>query len=157
MRTRSPDEPAPRVPTWMTLLVLVAMSPSRRILAASIVTSPPSPDSVMDSIRDVSMKNSPARMALIEQLMDILQKDAPAVWMVHPVDFGLYHVWLTNTKPHKMSSNTTKFLRVAPKQRVAAQSSWNQPIVWPVVLLVLLLCAGAVPAALQIYRQEKGR
>lgn len=104
-----------------------------------------------------SMKNSPARMELIKQLMDILQKDAPAVWMVHPVDFGLYHTWFTNTKPHKMSSNTIKFLRVAPERRITAQSAWNKPIIWPVVLLVLLLCAGAAPAAMQIYRQEKGR
>ena len=99
----------------------------------------------------------PARMDLIKQMMDILQRDAPAVWMTHPVGFGLYHEWLTNTKPHKMSHNTVKYLRVTPSLRVRAQAAWNKPIVWPVILLLALLLAGALPAAIQIYRQEKGK
>jgi oligopeptide transport system substrate-binding protein len=104
-----------------------------------------------------SMKNSPERMEIIKQLMDTIQKDAPAVWMTHPVDYGLYHEWYKNTKPHKMSANTKKFVRVEPELRVAAQAAWNKPITWPIYLIVALLLAGAIPAAVQIHRQEKGK
>jgi ABC-type transport system substrate-binding protein len=103
-----------------------------------------------------SMNNTPERQKIIDRMVAIIQRDAPAVWNFHPVSFVLTHPWYQNVKPHQMSYNTMKFKRVNPVARVARQTEWNRPVLWPVILIAVLLVLGSVPAAIAFYRRERG-
>ena len=103
-----------------------------------------------------SMLNSPERQEIIDKMMRILQRDTPAVWQYHPVSYGLQHEWYHNFKPHQMSYNTMKYKRIDPELRVQRQRQWNRPVYWPIVLLAVVLVVSAIPAAIAVYRSERG-
>jgi ABC-type transport system substrate-binding protein len=104
-----------------------------------------------------SMGNGPERQEIIDRMVNILQRDAPAVWQYHPVSFGLQHEWFRNVKPHQMSYNTMKYKRIDTALRVARQAEWNRPVRWPLALLVVVVAFGSIPAAVRMYRRERGR
>ncbi|MDI6774943.1 MAG: ABC transporter substrate-binding protein [Verrucomicrobiota bacterium] len=103
-----------------------------------------------------SMGNTLDRQNIIDRMVAIIQRDAPAVWQFHPVSFALTHRWYRNVKPHQMSYNVMRYKRVEPGLRIERQNEWNRPMLWPVVLLAVILLAGAVPAAVVVYRKERG-
>jgi oligopeptide transport system substrate-binding protein len=93
-----------------------------------------------------SMPNNAERQALIDRMVHIVRRDAPAVWQYHPVSYILRHAWYTNIKPHQMSYNTVKYHRIEPVLRATRQRAWNRPVWWPVAVLLLIPLLGAVPA-----------
>ncbi len=103
-----------------------------------------------------TMANSDQRQTLIDEAMRVLQRDCPAIWMYHPVAYSLHHEWYNNVKPHQMSYNTKKYLRIDPVLRTRKQAAWNRPIWWPVALLCVLALALAIPATITIRRRERG-
>ena len=102
-----------------------------------------------------TMNNGPERMALIEQAMHVIRRDAPAVWQFYPVSFSLVHQWYHNVKPHQMSYNTMRFRRIDPAQRVRRQEAWNRPRLDIVAGALLVLVLLFVPAAVRGYRRER--
>jgi oligopeptide transport system substrate-binding protein len=104
-----------------------------------------------------SMENGPERARLIRAAVDIVRRDAPWAWGVHPKLFLLEHAWVTNTKPNQMANNTLKYLRIDPALRTQARERWNQPVTWPVVAMLVLLVLSAFPAARTWWRRERGR
>ncbi|HHI94719.1 MAG TPA: peptide ABC transporter substrate-binding protein [Gammaproteobacteria bacterium] len=101
-----------------------------------------------------SMPNGPQRLQLIHKMVDIVQRDAPWVWGLHPKRFSLYHAWLKNIKPNDMANNTLKYKRIDPQLRAEQRLKWNRPIVWPLVLTAVLLIVGFIPAMI-IYRRKQ--
>lgn len=99
-----------------------------------------------------SMENGPERQAVIDPMMDIARRDAPMCWGYHPVLYGLSHAWHHNGKPHQMTRNTLKYIRVDPALRVAKQRQWNRPRVLPILLAEAALMLLALPA---IYRRRR--
>jgi ABC-type transport system substrate-binding protein len=110
----------------------------------------PEYDSLFEKME--SMENGPERQAIIDPLMDIARRDAPMCWGYHPVLYGLSHAWHHNGKPHQMTRNTLKYIRVDPALRVAQQRQWNRPRVLPILLAEAALMLLAVPA---IYRRRR--
>lgn len=84
------------------------------------------------------MENSPERGQIIGRMIEIVRRDAPWAWGLHPKDFSLYHGWLYNRKPNLMANNTLKYMRIDTVQRAAKRQHWNKPILWPIVLFALL-------------------
>ena len=101
------------------------------------------------------MQNSPRRQAIIDEMMEILRRDCPAVWQFYPVVYSLQHAWYGNVKPHQMSKNVMRYRSIDARMRSRAQAAWNKPIYWPIVLLLVVVIAGTVPAAVTIYRRER--
>jgi len=101
-----------------------------------------------------SMSNSVERQNVINQMVDISRKDAPWLWGFHPVGFSLHHGWYKNAKPNLMANNTLKYKRIAPQVRSEKRSGWNQPIWWPIALIVLLMIAILLPAIISYRRRE---
>ncbi|TAN47754.1 MAG: peptide ABC transporter substrate-binding protein [Methylococcaceae bacterium] len=93
-----------------------------------------------------NMDDTPERMALIAQLQEIARHDAPWVFAFHPQDFALHHGWYSNLKPTTMAYNNMKFRKLDPARRAAARAQWNQPVVWPLWLGLVLLVALVAPA-----------
>ena len=93
-----------------------------------------------------NMDNGPVRQGIIDRMVTILREEAPWVWGFHPKDYGLYHAWLANVKPNQMARNGLKFYRLDAGTREKLRAQWNQPRVWPLLLVLSLLVLGTVPA-----------
>ncbi len=81
-----------------------------------------------------NMENSPARQAIIDQMLEILRRDSPWLWGYHPKNYVLQHGWLHNVKPNIMANNKLKYWRVDTQQRDRLRHEWNQPVRWPLWL-----------------------
>jgi len=104
------------------------------------------------------MKNIPntaERAQVIDRMVQIYRRDVPWIGGFHPKDFSLFHAWLGNVKPNNMARNNLKYLKVDGARRAAAREAWNQPVLWPLVLLALLLAAALLPAIASVRRRER--
>ncbi len=101
-----------------------------------------------------NLENSPERLKIIEKMLRILRKDAPWIWGLHPIGFGLYHEWYLNAHPNKMANNTLKYKRIDPALRMKRRKDWNQPILWPLGVLSLICIVTIASAAIKIYRKQ---
>jgi len=104
-----------------------------------------------------NMDNGPQRQAVIERMIKILRHDAPWVFGFHPKEFVLYHQWYHNAKPNLMANNTLKYRRIDPALREQKRHAWNQPVLWPLGLLLLLLVLIVIPAVIGYRRHEAER
>jgi oligopeptide transport system substrate-binding protein len=111
-------------------------------------------DRLFDSMKH--LPNGPERQAIIDRMLEILRSDAPWVWSFFPVQYTLHHAWLHNTKPNAMANNALKYERVDPQLRDAMRKEWNQPVVWPVVLILVVLLVSVLPAIAVYRRRERG-
>jgi len=102
-----------------------------------------------------SMANGPERQVVLDEMIEIVRKDAPWIWGFHPVGFSLHHGWYSNAKPNLMSNNTLKYKRIDPDSRYEMRKKWNQPVLWPVLLLSVLLIISIIPAWFSYKRRER--
>ncbi|MCE5182598.1 MAG: ABC transporter substrate-binding protein [Betaproteobacteria bacterium] len=102
-----------------------------------------------------NMDNGPERQMIIDQMIEIVRRDAPWIWGFHPKQYSLYHAWYQNIKPNMMVSNGLKYVRVDPQLRARKQREWNQPILWPIGLLAVVLVAALAPAVVVYRRKER--
>ncbi|MEO2004434.1 MAG: ABC transporter substrate-binding protein, partial [Candidatus Poribacteria bacterium] len=103
-----------------------------------------------------SMPNSPLRLDIIDKATAVLQHDAPWIWGIHPVDFSLYHSWVTNTTPHLVANNTMKYRRVHTEAREERRLAWNRPRYGPVAAGFAVIAIGSLPAVWTIRRRNRG-
>ena len=103
-----------------------------------------------------NMENSPERLARIREMNDLAQRDAPWVFVYHPVAFSLSHQWLKNSKPTSLGGGNFKYLRIDANQRKESRQAWNQPIVWPLWACLGVLILGTIPAVITIWKRERG-
>lgn len=102
-----------------------------------------------------SMTNSPERQEVINKMVDIAQKDAPWLWGFHPVGFSLHHGWYHNAKPNLMANNKLKYRRIEPQERAEKRIEWNNPVWWPIALIVILIIAILLPGIFSYRRRER--
>lgn len=104
-----------------------------------------------------NMDNGPERQVVIDRMVEILRHDAPWVFGFHPKEFVLYHQWYHNAKSNLMANNTLKYRRIDPLLREQQRHAWNQPVLWPIGLLLLALVVVVVPAVIGYRRHEAER
>jgi oligopeptide transport system substrate-binding protein len=102
-----------------------------------------------------NMPNSPERLKIIHQMVDIVRHDLPWVGGFHPVSYGLAHPWMMNGKPNNMARNNLKYVRVDVGKRAQMRREWNGPVFWPVLLILAVLVAASIPAWLSYRRRER--
>jgi ABC-type transport system substrate-binding protein len=102
------------------------------------------------------MRNGAERQAIIDRMLVILRDDAPWVWSYFPVQYTLHHAWLSNRKPNPLANNGLKYQRLDPAKREAMRRQWNDPVIWPVLLVLLVLIASVLPA-IAVYRRRERR
>ena len=100
-----------------------------------------------------NMENSPERQAVITRMVEIARHDAPWIWGFYPKNYALYHDWYFNAKPNLMANNGLKYLRIDALARERSRSQWNQPVLWPIGVTLILLTLVLVPAILA-YRRK---
>ncbi len=114
--------------------------------------SNPKFDQLFEQMKD--MENGPERKEIIDRMVSILRHDSPWLWGFYPKTFSLHHAWYFNSKPNAMAHNTLMYKRIDPRLREEKRREWNQPIWWPVALLVALLLVSMVPASRTWKRSE---
>jgi len=102
-----------------------------------------------------TMENSVDRQRIIDQMIEVVRRDSPWVWGLHPKKFSLFHSWYENVKPNLMANNSMKYRQINAAQRSEMQTAWNKPILWPLGLLGILLLLLVLPAVLAYLRSEK--
>jgi oligopeptide transport system substrate-binding protein len=101
-----------------------------------------------------NMDNTPERQQIINKMVAIARRDAPWLWGFHPKEFALYHSWYHNAKPNLMANNSLKYKRIDARLRAEKRKEWNQPVLWPIWLIVIGLVVATLPAAVTYYRKE---
>jgi len=102
-----------------------------------------------------TMENSPERQRIIDQMIEVVRRDSPWVWGLHPKKFSLFHSWYENVKPNLMANNSMKYRQINAAQRSEMQAAWNKPVIWPLGLVSVLLVLLILPAVLAYLRSEK--
>ncbi|MCK4742807.1 MAG: ABC transporter substrate-binding protein [Sulfuriflexus sp.] len=104
-----------------------------------------------------NMDNGAQRVALIDKMVNIAQKDSPWLWGLHPKSFSLHHDWYHNIKPHVMANNTLKYKRIEPQLRAEKRGAWNKPIKWPLYAMLGLFILIVLPGVISYRRKEHGK
>jgi oligopeptide transport system substrate-binding protein len=99
------------------------------------------------------MDNSEQRYQIIQQLQEIVRRDAPWVFGFHPKSFSLFHGWYKNLKPNLMANNQLKYTRIDTAGRAEKRQQWNQPVFWPLVLVGVVFVLILIPAV-NAYRRR---
>jgi len=108
-------------------------------------------------VRMKDLPNGPERQQVIDQMVDILRKESPWLFGFFPKAFSLHHAWYRNAKPHLMANNTLKYKHIDGSMRSQAQKTWNEPVLWPIGLLLLVLVISLVPAIRGFRARERSR
>jgi len=102
------------------------------------------------------MEDSPERMIIIRKMLKIMQRDTPWLSAWHPLLYILDNHWVKNTKPHGISKSVLKYFAVEPMDRLESQREWNQPVLWPLLIVAGVLLILAVPG-IRAYRLRQQR
>ncbi|MFT4059969.1 MAG: ABC transporter substrate-binding protein [Legionella sp.] len=100
-------------------------------------------------------KNDELRQQMIDAMLAIVWRDAPWVWGMHTENFILAHDWVSHTKPNTISLGTLKYVSIDVAARNQLRLEWNQPIFWPLGLLLLLIAALVLPLMIAYWHKEK--
>jgi len=98
--------------------------------------------------------NGPARLAQIDEMLAILERERPWIELYFREDYRLRHGWISNAKPMGMSIPTYQYLDIDPKLRAERRAAWNEPIVWPAWGLLAIAVAVVVPG-IRTYVRER--
>jgi len=56
-----------------------------------------------------------------------------------------------------MAYNVLKYKRIEGDKRATSQQAWNEPVLWPLILLLLILLLSAIPAIRDYRARERSR
>jgi len=115
--------------------------------------SNPEFDRLFDQMRN--MENTAERAELIDQMVEIIRRDAPWIAGFHPENFGLYHAWYSNIKQNAIAYNTLKYAQLDGSMRATLRRQWNRPVRWPLILLGAAFAAFFVPAIVAYRKRER--
>lgn len=110
-------------------------------------------DELFVKMRD--LPDGPEKAAIIDQMVRIVQHDAPWMFGYYPKSGGAYQQWVGNAKPTQMVRNTLQYIRIDPALRAKKINQWNDPVWWPLVLLVGGVLLLMWPAWRTLKRQQR--
>lgn len=99
--------------------------------------------------------NDAKRQDLIDRMLEIIRHDAPWIWGMHPEQFILSQAWVSDVKPNTISLGTLKYVAINAKEREVLRKAWNQPIFWPLGVLLFVLIALMLPLLIAYLKKEK--
>ena len=101
-----------------------------------------------------SRANDQERLSIIEKMRNLLAEERPWIELYHSEEYELVHGWYQNVFPQGLSNPTHKFVNLDVKKRAQKRRAWNQPIYWPLGLLLLFVAVLVVPVFIT-YRKER--
>jgi ABC-type transport system substrate-binding protein len=103
------------------------------------------------------LDDGPEKQKLIDELEAIAREDAVWSFGYYPYAGGAFHQWVGNGKPATMIRDMAKYYTIDAPLRAEKIREWNQPVRWPLALIVLVLALAAIPAIRMIRRREAAR
>lgn len=103
------------------------------------------------------LEDGPEKIKLIEQMVRLVQHDAPWVFGLHPKNFQLFHQWVDPVKPNEVANNLLKYVRIHPKLREHLRAEWNQPVWWPAWVLLVFLVVLVAGVWIHYWRRAHAR
>lgn len=101
------------------------------------------------------MDDGPAKQALVDRMVSILQDDAPWSFGYFPYASAAVQAWLHNTRPTVLIRDPGRYMRLDVAERVRRQAEWNRPVWWPVVAGLAALGALVVLGMRSFRRRER--
>ena len=102
-----------------------------------------------------SADDGPRKQALIDQMVHIVQEDAPWSFGYFPYTSAAEQRWVRNSKATILIKDRGRVLRVDTQARVAALKEWNRPVMWPLLVLLLLAVGGGWMLRRSFKRRER--
>jgi ABC-type transport system substrate-binding protein len=112
-------------------------------------------DQLFDKMKDLD--NTPERAALIQRMVAIMQQDAPMIWGWSEEFGGAYQQWVHNGKPSNIIRDQLPYLRIDASLRQQKIQAWNQPVWWPLAVILVLLLLLIWPAWRAWKRRQEAR
>ena len=101
------------------------------------------------------MENGPERLARIREMLAILEHERPWIELMVREDYLLHHGWLANVKPSGLSIPTYQYLDIDTEQRGQRRQAWNEPIVWPLYVLVIGAVLLVIPGIVTYLKERQ--
>lgn len=98
-------------------------------------------DELFESLRN--LENGPEKARVIDEMIRIVQKDAPWSFGYFPTSAAALHHWVKNAKPTQMIRNNVQYIRIDAQERMDQIRAWNAPVVWP-LMIILAAAVGLV-------------
>lgn len=98
-------------------------------------------DELFESLRN--LENGPEKARVIDEMIRIVQKDAPWSFGYFPTSAAALHHWVKNAKPTQMIRNNVQYIRIDAQERMNQIRAWNAPVVWP-LMIILAAAVGLV-------------
>lgn len=109
-------------------------------------------DTLFEKMR--TMEDTPERLRVIQEMVDILHQDTPWIWGFYPKSFLLRQGWVSIGKPSGVANNTLKYTKIDPALRAKQRVLWNQPLLWPFGVLFGLVLVIFLSALIRFWRKE---
>jgi ABC-type transport system substrate-binding protein len=101
-----------------------------------------------------TLDDGPEKQAVIDEMVEIAQRDAPWSFGFYPWASTAVHRWVKNSKPAILIRDHGRYLRLDTQERVASIAAWNKPLWWPLAVLLALL-VGALQLARRSLRKRE--
>lgn len=101
------------------------------------------------------LDDGPEKQKLIDEMVDILRKDAPWSFGYFPFAAGAYQQWVRDAKYGIFTNDRALYYRVDAPLRARKQAEWNEPHWWPMALIALAALALAWIARRGFKAREK--
>jgi ABC-type transport system substrate-binding protein len=102
-----------------------------------------------------TLDDGPAKQAVIDKMVKMLQDDAPWSMGFYPWASLAVQGWVKNTKPAILIRDHGRYLKLDIAAREAALASWNRPLWWPLVLIGAALVGVFVITRRSMKRRER--
>lgn len=106
-------------------------------------------------LRMRNMRNGPERLAIIEQMLEILRLERPWIEIFVPEKYVLSQGWLRNYKSFGMSLPMFRYLDVDAPARAEKRLAWNEPVEWPAWVLAIAVIAIVAPGVVTFFRERQ--
>ena len=101
------------------------------------------------------LDDGPDKQALIDRMVQIVQRDAPWSFGYFPYASGAAQSWVHNYKPAVLIRDHGKYLRLDVNERVRKLAEWNRPLWWPMALIGLAVLALSAALWRSLRRRER--
>jgi ABC-type transport system substrate-binding protein len=100
------------------------------------------------------LDDGPEKQGVIDEMVRIVQRDAPWSFGYFPYASSASQAWLHNARPTVLIRDPGRYMRLDVAERVARQAEWNRPVWWPLVAAVGVVGA-LVALGLRSFRRRE--